>query len=316
VELRQIRHFEAVYRLRSMSRAADEQHLTQTALSRSIKALEGELGQRLFDRSTHAISPTPAADELIAHAIDTLAAVGSFEQSASVSAGGASGTVRLGSGAYPLQPLITTALLTLSRSRPDIQVTVTAGRPSDLVAAMVRRELDAVVCDTSKFESVDARSVSVTPLAAEPLVVVVGAEHPLAGTDPSDVDLAGYPWALPTMPPASLRGLPAAFTRLPPATFPRYQLDSAIACFDLLADQRTVTMAPLSLARRECRSRHLVFRLAGEPRRTRDGIHVLRARTPSTPSRLVLATITDAADGLAHDAECWRRSSPASWTST
>ncbi|MFN8105350.1 MAG: LysR family transcriptional regulator [Acidimicrobiia bacterium] len=315
MELRQIRHFEAVYRLRSISRAAEEQHLTQSALSRSIKALEAELGQPLFDRSTHAVAPTPSADELVTHAIDTLAAVRSFEQSAAVLNDGDTGTVRLGTGAFPLRPLITTAIRTVSGERPNIKVKVTGGRPGDLVAAMVRRELDAVVCDTSKFESVDARTVTVEPLAPEPLVIVVGAGHPLAATDPGDDDVARHPWALPPVAPASLRHLPASFRRLPAAGFPRYELDSVAACLDLVRDQRSVTMTPLSVARADCAPRGLVFRLAGETLVTRDGIHVLRARTPAKPARLVLDAIAGEARHLAGEAEKWRRAATGTWTS-
>ena len=61
VQLRQLEHFEAVYRLRSFTRAARELYLSQSALSRSIQALEADLGQTLFDRSTQAV------DRLVGH---------------------------------------------------------------------------------------------------------------------------------------------------------------------------------------------------------------------------------------------------------
>ena len=51
MQIRQLEHFESLYRLRSFVRAAEEHGITQPALSRSIKSLEAGLGQRLFDRS-------------------------------------------------------------------------------------------------------------------------------------------------------------------------------------------------------------------------------------------------------------------------
>lgn len=304
-ELRQLRHFEAVYRLRSFTRASEEQHLTQSALSRSLKGLETELGQQLFDRSTHSVTPTGAADELIAHAIDALAAVESMTETATVLGEGAKGTVRIGAGPYPVQPLLTGALRSLSETNPEIQVLVTVGRPADLVAAMVRREVDAVIADASKFESVERARVVATVLKPEPLVVVMGSEHPLSESVPTARDLATYPWALPTMSPWSIRNLPSAFASLGTSGFPRYQLESTTACLDVVSDQRTVTMVPLSLARAECPMRGLVFGLAQPPMFTRDAIHVLKGHTQSKTTLIVLEEIARQARRLARDADSW-----------
>ena len=82
MQLRQLEHFEAVYRLRSFTRAARELYLSQSALSRSIQALEADLGQTLFDRSTQAVEPTDAAEALIGHAVDAVAAARTLVESA------------------------------------------------------------------------------------------------------------------------------------------------------------------------------------------------------------------------------------------
>jgi LysR family glycine cleavage system transcriptional activator len=56
--LTSLRAFEAAARLLSFTRAADELHVTPTAISHQIKALEEWLGVRLFDRSTRAVQLT------------------------------------------------------------------------------------------------------------------------------------------------------------------------------------------------------------------------------------------------------------------
>ena len=61
----QLRHFIALAGLGSFSRAADELHLTQPALSRSIRALEDELGQPLFDRVGRVSELTPYGREAV-----------------------------------------------------------------------------------------------------------------------------------------------------------------------------------------------------------------------------------------------------------
>jgi len=63
VTLRQLRAFTGVYRTRSITRAARELGITQSAASLLIQQLEVQLGVRLFDRSTRSVQPTPAADE-------------------------------------------------------------------------------------------------------------------------------------------------------------------------------------------------------------------------------------------------------------
>ena len=60
ISLRQLRVFLAVARRRHFRRAAEHLHLSQPAVSRHVAELEGELGIRLFDRSTREVIPTEA----------------------------------------------------------------------------------------------------------------------------------------------------------------------------------------------------------------------------------------------------------------
>lgn len=71
--LNALRVFEAAARQLSYSRAADELFLTQGAVSHQIKALEGELGVRLFRRVGHAMLLTDAGQRLFAHVRDGMA---------------------------------------------------------------------------------------------------------------------------------------------------------------------------------------------------------------------------------------------------
>ncbi|WP_312554050.1 LysR family transcriptional regulator [Massilia sp.] len=59
MNIKQLEHFLAVAETRSFSRAAERLFITQSALSRSIQALEEDLGALLFDRIGKRIEPTP-----------------------------------------------------------------------------------------------------------------------------------------------------------------------------------------------------------------------------------------------------------------
>ena len=62
MELRQLRYFVRVVELGSMSRAALDLNLVQSALSQQISRLEGELSARLLQRSRKGVTPTEAVN--------------------------------------------------------------------------------------------------------------------------------------------------------------------------------------------------------------------------------------------------------------
>lgn len=60
--LRQIRYFQAVVRCHSFSEAAEECHISQSAISQQVKALENELGFALLERKNRSFALTPAGE--------------------------------------------------------------------------------------------------------------------------------------------------------------------------------------------------------------------------------------------------------------
>src|SRR3954452_18270142 len=62
MELRQLRYVEAVARHRHFTRAAEELHVAQSALSHQIRRLEAELGTELFERTSRRVTPTAAGE--------------------------------------------------------------------------------------------------------------------------------------------------------------------------------------------------------------------------------------------------------------
>ena len=68
MDLKRWTHIVAVADRRSFIRAAEQVHLSQPALTRSIQAAEAELGLLLFDRGTQEVVPTPAGEFIVARA--------------------------------------------------------------------------------------------------------------------------------------------------------------------------------------------------------------------------------------------------------
>jgi LysR family transcriptional regulator of abg operon len=302
MQLRQLQHFETLYRLRSFVKAAREHAVTQSALSRSLQNLEAAIGQKLFDRTTHSVDPTDAAEGLIQRARDVIEAMLAFEEEAERLHGGATGHVRVGTGPYPAQPLLTGAIQSMAAKHHGIQVSVVAGTARDLLAALLGRELDFVVCDMSKYEdSPAAEDIEVIELPPEPLVVVLAADHPIVGADTDLTEIARYPWAMPTPAPIRARDLPPPFDEaLAAGRFPFDRLETTSACRELGKAGRAVTMVPRSLGVAVCGDGSLVYRAAPPAMQTNDGIHLVRRRTRSPSTRLLIEEIVTVAADLAH----------------
>src|SRR5918994_992081 len=75
VELRQLRYVEAVARHRHFTRAAEDLHVAQSALSHQIRRLEAELGTELFERTSRSVVTTETGDAVAARARSVIAEV-------------------------------------------------------------------------------------------------------------------------------------------------------------------------------------------------------------------------------------------------
>jgi DNA-binding transcriptional LysR family regulator len=75
VELRHLRSFVVLAEELHFARAARRLHVVQPALSQQIRALEGEIGAALFERTTRRVSLTPVGEVFLEHARRSLADV-------------------------------------------------------------------------------------------------------------------------------------------------------------------------------------------------------------------------------------------------
>src|ERR1700722_2579297 len=96
MELRQLEHFVAIAEERSFTRAAGRVHLGQSALSVSIRALERDLGVRIFERSTHQVALTDAGEALLPEARHLLTAAVRARDAVAAVRGIVRGTLRIG----------------------------------------------------------------------------------------------------------------------------------------------------------------------------------------------------------------------------
>jgi DNA-binding transcriptional LysR family regulator len=143
----QLRHLLSLARTGSFSKSAAALFLTQPALSRSIRALEDELGQPLFDRIGRHSELTPFGRETVERARDLVLAADDLRESSRLAGSGEEGVLRVGMGSGPGAMLMTPLLLKMARERPRLHVEIARAGTDLLVQALRERTLDALVVD-------------------------------------------------------------------------------------------------------------------------------------------------------------------------
>ena len=124
IDLHKLGHFVAVARAGRVGVAAESLHLSQPALSRSIQALEAQLGVKLLDRSRSGVHTTAVGKHFLGQADDLLNRAHGLEEQFIKAADAKAGTVQFGIGpmlASVILPDCTTALL---RNHPGIHTRV------------------------------------------------------------------------------------------------------------------------------------------------------------------------------------------------
>jgi DNA-binding transcriptional LysR family regulator len=199
LDLRQLRYVLALDQHRNFARAAEAVGLTQPALSRSLQALEKSLGARLFDRDRARVQSTPVGERLVERARLLLNQARSIEQDLQQMVGLEVGLLRIGTGTYPADLSVGTAIGRLIRRHPGLMADLTVGDWPELVRRVASGELDMAVADTEVARHDDRLSVEMLP--EHRLRMFCRAGHPLLERDaPTLEEVRRYPLVATALP--------------------------------------------------------------------------------------------------------------------
>ncbi|MBU6437977.1 MAG: LysR family transcriptional regulator, partial [Betaproteobacteria bacterium] len=148
----QLRHFLALAETASFSKAAQQNFLTQPALSRSIQALERELGWPLFDRIGRRIELSTFGRQMVERAGKLVFEAEELRLSGQRLRDGETGPLRVGMGSGPGAMLMTPLLMEMAREHPQLHVEVSRGSTAMLLTALRARVLDAMAVDTRSLQ--------------------------------------------------------------------------------------------------------------------------------------------------------------------
>ena len=193
VELRQLKHAVAVAEHGGFARAAMSLHLSQSALSRSVQALERAVGAPLFLRSATGIELTDIGRQLLDHGRNMLQVAAELDLQIVRNRSLQAGRLRVGIATATAEAAACDAAAEMLVEHPMVVLEFRTGFRTDLLQPLRGGEIDALVADSTLF-SPDDPEFELKSLEEHPLVVVVRRGHPLDGRAGVNVpDIFAYP---------------------------------------------------------------------------------------------------------------------------
>jgi len=173
--LRQLKVFEAVARHRSFSRAAEELHLTQPAVSTQVRKLEEHAGLQLFEQLGKKIHLTPAGAQMLQSSREIIQKFQEAEEAMAQFTGVSGGRLNvsvISAGDYFFPRL----LVEFAQRHPGVSLNLGVCNREELLAQMEANQTDLAVMVRPPA---DADMVA-EPFAPHPYVIVAAPTHPLA----------------------------------------------------------------------------------------------------------------------------------------
>jgi DNA-binding transcriptional LysR family regulator len=179
-ELRQLRTFVSVAQRRSFTKAAEDLHIAQQAVSQQIKALERSLGVALLTRSSRMVELTPAGGAFLRDARRLLAAADGAARRVTAAARGEAGTLRLAytlTGAWETIPVV---LADLESRFPGLRVEAREVFGADIHDLLLDERIDLAIAPMTSHP----RTIRYTTIRREVLRVAMSASRSAeAGTE-------------------------------------------------------------------------------------------------------------------------------------
>ena len=219
MRIEQLEYLSAVARLASFRNASEELHVSQPALSETVRKLESELGVSILDRGRTGVSISTEGREILPHIHDVIESVDRLRQAAGDQQLG-SRVVRLGATAAATAPLLTPTMRLFAERHPATEIEIVTARQRSIHEDLRDGNLDLGLVNCLAGDDMPPDLESTELLRGSP-VVCLHPDSPLADL-PGKVtpeELAGEPlivmrsgYAMNRYAHRLFEGLPARFT--------------------------------------------------------------------------------------------------------
>jgi DNA-binding transcriptional LysR family regulator len=265
LRLRDLHVFFAVAQSGSMAKAAANLGVTQPSVSTAIRALEGALNVRLFDRSPHGVETTVYGDALRKCGLAVFDDLQQGIKSIQFLSDPDTGEVRIGSSEALMAGCVPSIVDQFARQYPRVVLQTMEGDGSALRTALRERRVDLVIARHAP--SLTEEDLTLELLFHDEFLVVAGTESRWARRRKIELaELLDEPWIVP-VPDTLLGGLFREYFRSRCLTPPRVSIasNSMILRNRLLATGRYVSVLPRS-----------ILHFGGDP----PGVKILPVRLP------------------------------------
>ena len=195
LELRHLRSLVAIADTGKLATAAERVHLSQSALSHQIRAVEAHYDQDLFERTSQGLRFTPAGERLLSLARTTLAEVSAAERDLQRLKGTPQGELRIALECHTCFDWLMPVMHEFRQRWPEVEVDLVAGFHADPLTLLKEGRADLVIGSRPKAQ----RPWSVSPLFRFEILAVVANDHPLrhkrflSAADLAEETLITYP---------------------------------------------------------------------------------------------------------------------------
>lgn len=195
VTLRQLRYFAAAARTGRFSMAAADEHVSQSAVTNAVLALEAQLGVRLFDRHPHGVTLTPEGHNFHRRTQDILDSLDDAIREPGFQRYALRGTVRIAASYTVLGYFLPDLLARFRRRYPEVVLDLVDLDRPEIEAAVACGDVELGVALLSNVEKRDRFGHQVLVRSRRQLWTSSG--HPLlSASAPSLADIARYPYIL------------------------------------------------------------------------------------------------------------------------
>jgi len=177
MELRTLQQVIALANEGSFAKAARVLHISQPALSRSIKDAEARVGFALFDRGRYGAELTDAGKTVYRHALQVMMAADDMRREVSLMAGLASGELLVGCGVYPSELFMGQAIGRLLKPGSKASIRIVNDGAASIIQRLRRREIDIGIADPRGHEVTS--EFAILPVATFTGYAVVRKGHPV-----------------------------------------------------------------------------------------------------------------------------------------